>query len=59
MHCSNQFILHYRTVLILGIVWEPSTDLFRVKLCFDESALTTVTKRVILSIGSKVFDPIS
>lgn len=46
------------TVLILGLAWEPSSDLFRVKFNFDESALTTVTKRAILAIGSKVFDPI-
>ncbi|GFR02749.1 integrase catalytic domain-containing protein [Trichonephila clavata] len=41
---------------VLGVIWNLDTDTF--KCCTDMDVLTCDTKRLILAIAQKIFDPI-
>ncbi|XP_076299895.1 uncharacterized protein LOC143218550 [Lasioglossum baleicum] len=53
---SDHFLSEDESLKVLGIVWTPSEDVFRfqVDCCLPEKC----TKRSILSIVSKIFDPL-
>ena len=43
---------------ILGLKWDPSTDTLTLTSSKDESARRLVTKRNVLQVSSKVYDPL-
>nr|CAI5843366.1 unnamed protein product [Callosobruchus analis] len=52
---KNFYISENHTVKTLGILWNPSLDCFQYSV--DTNLNTKVTKRIILSIISQIFDP--
>lgn len=49
---------HENVTKILGMLWDARSDTFRYKLNLDTSATKVITKRSMLSIIARIFDPL-
>lgn len=52
-------LLPETTTYVLGLIWEPNQDVFRVKIAFEESLFNAlITKRVVIAFSARIFDPL-